>query len=285
MAQEGVAAPRPLLPVILTTIISSSLVTGIATTLINNFYLDSRGQSEAQRQNMAALLKMATADLKDDPVTAATYSGIMAEQLLVPSDFSCRVVGIELFNTQKKGVQAIDLANSVRSSVSETMLNTVFDKWPCDVKSLGATKPADEKPAPAEQPAAEFACPTGQLFTQFGADEQSSFGKALAQKLNPALAAGSQVTAPQVIASYDSKNVVVRYFFKDMDQTAQNWTALLQQALHSSAVSVKYAYIPGYEQAIGDSHDHTFELWWPKSIPTPDPATLAAVHCKSPVTG
>ena len=55
-------------------------------------------------------------------------------------------------------------------------------------------------------------------------------------------------------------------------------------AVTGGKFDVKYAYIPGYETAIGEKNSHTFELWWPAGIDVPSGA-LQEVHCEPEIAG
>ena len=203
----------------------------------------------------------------------------MVDGKLIPQPLGCDLVGLALFT----GSSTPTIINNVRSALRPDLVNSSFAAPPCDLQHYGAVDPATEKdtpPPPPPGPATPqqvLGCPAGRLYTQFGAESQRSFGN----QLKAALSGAATVEPPEVVNGFDATNIVVRYFFAEMAPEAAKWQALLEAALPGT--DVKYAYVPGYEAAIGSNKKATFELWWP-ATKTPAEKVLTPACSSAPAT-
>jgi hypothetical protein len=253
--------------------IAAVLGSGVISAAMNNFFLERHYDSVDLQTNMSLLVKINTSDLKDAPNRAAAFAGIMADHKMVDGDFACTILSTDLY-AAKTDLEKLDVINSVRNATSEATINEHFANPKCDVASLG--KKGDEIAGPTIQPP-QIACPEGNLSLQIAQGNQVGVASELRRKLNDTLQRHA-VTAPEVIANYDSENVVVRYFFKDQEDNAKHWQELLDATLGGTP-DVKYAYIPGYEKSFGATEQQSFELWWPMRLALPDPTALKTVNC------
>lgn len=265
---------------IITVILGSGLVSSVATALVNANSTKQTTTATTDQKNVELVLKVhEDDDAAGMPEKGATYAALMAEAGLIDPSFACSLVGFAIY---EKGDAALTVIKSVRASLDPAFIEKNFAKQPCDAQHFGDIDQSTVKgDAASTQPTESFVCPGGVLYTQFGSAEQGTFGTTLRLDVNQSLG-GTPVTQPQIIAKYNADSVVVRYFFQSQEDEARRWQLAIESAV-GHAVDVKYAYVPGYETAIGAARKATYELWWPAGIKTP--ATVVPVQCtKQPTT-
>ena len=259
------------------------LGSSVLSAALNNYFTIQRNSQVDRQTNISTLVSLNTDKLKENYPDAAAFAGLMVDQrLLGPTDV-CAFIRYDVYKAQRTTPpQSLDVLNAILGAMKSGEGAKLLSNPDCPVANV--EDQGTEKASPPVQPSQTLTCPDGVLYTQFALPEQVPAAKALAEKVNAAVGR-TAVTAPQVIANYDSANVVVRYFFKDpaVEAQAQHWEQLLD-AVIGGTPDVKYAYIPGYEQAIGPAHELTFELWWPKSAPVVTTDKLKSVSCQRAAT-
>jgi hypothetical protein len=256
------------LKLVLAAVLSGSVVAA----LVGGAFSMWTSNSTIQQKNVELAMQVSESHLEDNPEQVAIYAAIMAGGGLIPRDLGCSIVGLALFTGKGKP----DVFNGVIAALPASVVDKDFSSAPCNLKGFSA--PAVVSDAPA-QTTGQDNCPTGKLYTQLGRHEQQTAGK----QLKAAFAAAvpkAVVTSPEIVAQFDAANPVVRYFFREKEDAARLWQAAIETAI--PGVDVKYAYIPGYEAAIGSDSQDTFELWWPKSVPI---GNVRAPQCVTPADG
>lgn len=253
------------LKLVLAALLSGSVVAA----LVGGAFSLWTSHSDIQQKNVALAMQVSETHLKDNPEQVAIYAAMMTGGGLIPRDLGCSIVGLALFTGKGKP----DVFNGVIAALPASVVDKDFASAPCDLKGYGS--PAVVSDAPAQTTGRDN-CPTGKLYTQFGSQDQLTAGKQLKAVFAGAVPK-AVVTSPEIVAQFDSASPVVRYFFREKEEAARLWQAAIETAI--PGVDVKYAYIPGYEAAIGSDSQDTFELWWPKSVRIDD---VRAPQCTTP---